>query len=1094
MTNWARARLNIRGGEAALFGCALLLFFLIRSSGVLLNNYAETAFLKRFGVEHLPYITAINAVVTFFAMGYLAERSRGVPGARVLSIFLVFSAAAVLLCRLAIPLGVPLIYPFLYVLKTQFEALLVFFFWNWANDVFDTRQSKRLFPLITSGGLLGSVFSSVLTPHAARWLAADNLLVAYAALAAAGALAAQRTGARFPSELTSAREARARGPIRSLMAEFGEVGPFLRGSKLAQVLLVLTLVPNIVLPIVNYQFSFVVDQTYNTEGGMIGFYGYFRGVQYTISLLLSLVAARVYGRFGLPVALMFHPFNYCVAACAYLLRFDISSAMYATLSAGVLRSAIHTPAVSVLYGLFPRDKRTLVRAFLRGTVVRVGILAGSGAVLWSQGWVPPRFLSVGVLALGAVWLGAVVVFKRNYTSILVDLIRNETLDVGAMEPDTAGEVFRGSVCQGELMSAFRGANGEDAVWYGTLLRELDEPGLDTEILEKLTGEDDPTRIRLLELLSPAAGLDALPVFRSLIDSARPELMIALAHAVVRLVPNVAPDRRKEIFDRAELPEVKACLLPGLIDQNPSHYQGVIDGWLASADLAERRAGVMAAREVLDPDRTDTLSRMLDVEADPGIVSLLLRTLGTRQPGAAASRVVPYLKHPDPVVREAALDAVVLEDDDTARAVVALLGDTSDTTRERALAKLEGTSHRIGPVLVEALGTYSRRVQDAVFRIAESLRVPDGVAIEFYLDQLRWAQRAREAADDLAYLPGSLERDLLMEHLEDRQRRRVRHVLRGLAAFDSSGRMRITVQGITSGDPRRVANGIEALENAVDGSLAARLVPFLEPEDRKPTETPIPEGSGFPRSLERAHRALQTLLNEGDGVTRLLARHLATHMGEATAGAPPLTAGIEDNLSIGAASQGVPLADGRITTKEHAMADPLVDVPHRILWLRKVDLFTDLEVGELAAVAQVMTEERFRAGETIAGREELGHRLGVVVEGSVSLRRKVGGDGGSKEYLRVPPGGSFGEVSLFRDVPPGISVQAHEDVHLLLLDRDEFEAVVKEYPEVALGVCRGLSQRLAMLFEEMEWRDEAVPQGSGVPCGQPVCPDGTTRRT
>jgi CRP-like cAMP-binding protein len=192
----------------------------------------------------------------------------------------------------------------------------------------------------------------------------------------------------------------------------------------------------------------------------------------------------------------------------------------------------------------------------------------------------------------------------------------------------------------------------------------------------------------------------------------------------------------------------------------------------------------------------------------------------------------------------------------------------------------------------------------------------------------------------------------------------------------------------------------------------------------------------------------------------------------------LTAWSEHDLSVIAEPQRVPPAGDLVTTKEHAMADPLVDVPHRILWLRKVDLFKDLEVGELAAVAQVMTEARFRAGETIADPEELGHRLGVVVEGSVSIRRKVGEGGGSREYHRVPPGGSFGEVSLFRDVPSVVSVHAPEDVHLLSLDRDQFEAVVKEYPEVALGVCRGLSQRLAMLIEKMERHDEAVPQGSG----------------
>ena len=36
---------------------------------------------------------------------------------------------------------------------------------------------------------------------------------------------------------------------------------------------------------------------------------------------------RLYSRWGLPVALMFHPFNYAVAACAYLLQFNIFSAM-----------------------------------------------------------------------------------------------------------------------------------------------------------------------------------------------------------------------------------------------------------------------------------------------------------------------------------------------------------------------------------------------------------------------------------------------------------------------------------------------------------------------------------------------------------------------------------------------------------------------------------------------------------------------------------------------------------------------------------------------------------------------------------------------
>ncbi|MFO7752927.1 MAG: hypothetical protein R6V41_07390, partial [Desulfobacteraceae bacterium] len=38
------------------------LLFLVRSSGMVLNNYAETVFLKRFGVEYMPIVNMLNAI------------------------------------------------------------------------------------------------------------------------------------------------------------------------------------------------------------------------------------------------------------------------------------------------------------------------------------------------------------------------------------------------------------------------------------------------------------------------------------------------------------------------------------------------------------------------------------------------------------------------------------------------------------------------------------------------------------------------------------------------------------------------------------------------------------------------------------------------------------------------------------------------------------------------------------------------------------------------------------------------------------------------------------------------------------------------
>jgi len=75
--------------------------------------------------------------------------------------------------------------------------------------------------------------------------------------------------------------------------------------------------PNIVIPIMNYQFNFAIDQAFATEGKMLEFFGYFRGVLNIVSLIILLFVGRIYKRLGLPVALMFHPFNYMVAFMAF---------------------------------------------------------------------------------------------------------------------------------------------------------------------------------------------------------------------------------------------------------------------------------------------------------------------------------------------------------------------------------------------------------------------------------------------------------------------------------------------------------------------------------------------------------------------------------------------------------------------------------------------------------------------------------------------------------------------------------------------------------------------------------------------------------
>ncbi|MCD4715686.1 MAG: cyclic nucleotide-binding protein, partial [Desulfobacterales bacterium] len=507
--------LKIYEGEISLFLWCAILLFLIRSSNILFNNFAETAFLKRYGVEYLPIVYMINSISTFFIMGFMTPVMARLPGSRLLTYMLVFCGVSVAGLRFAIPLGIDLLYPFLFILKSQYEVLLGLVFWNLANDLFNMRQSKRLFPLITAGGVLGGILGSFGTPFLAKTISLDNLMFAYLGTTMLGAIAVKRMGTLFPTLLLSGNKAKDKKSRPSVMAEFKKVWPMIRESGLVRILILLTFLPNVVIPIMNYQFNFAIDQTFATEGGMIRFFGYFRGVLNVISLIILLFVGRIYGRWGLPVALIFHPINYMLAFASFLLRFDIFSAMYARISTNVLRTTINNPARAVLVGLVPATYRAVVRPFLRGTVVGLGILLGSGLIMISEDLVHPRFLSVAACLFVGGWITTTFFLKKSYSKILLDLISKDMLDLKTMEEHDVGHVFTDKKVKSQLVQAFLSARGNDCLWYARLLKSLGMKDLDAHILSALKGQDDRTRIDLLSLLSPEAGQAAIQVFLEL---------------------------------------------------------------------------------------------------------------------------------------------------------------------------------------------------------------------------------------------------------------------------------------------------------------------------------------------------------------------------------------------------------------------------------------------------------------------------------------------------------------------------------------------------------------------------------------------------
>lgn len=1065
--------LKIYEDEIGLFMWTMTLLFLIRSSGIVFNNFAETAFLKRFGVEYLPIVYMINSITTFIIMGVLAGIMASLPSARLLSYLLVFCGVSVAGLRFLIPFGFDLMYPLLFVLKAQYEILLGLIFWNLANDLFNTRQSKRLFPLIMAGGVLGEIIGSFGTPVLVKILSIDNLLLAYLTTTMLGAVAVKSMGSRFPTILISEKEPSSGRTSKSrsgIIGEFKKIIPMMKESMLIKIMVLLTFLPNLVIPIMNYQFNFAIDEQFATEGGMIAFFSYFRGFMNIISLFLLLFVGRIYGRWGLPVALMFHPFNYVLAFMAFLLRFDIFAAMYARLSTNVLRTVFNKPAGAILMGLFPVSYRVVVRPFLRGTVVRIGLLLSSGIILISAKFFHPRYLSLVAIPLVFAWVVTTFWLKKSYSKILLDLISRNILDLKSMEEEDVGHLFTDKTIRGQLVQSFLEAEGEDVLWYARFLKSISVEDLDTHILTGHRDLDDKTQIELLGFLSPQAGEAAVEAVKQLVDPEKPDLTVAVIQTVNRLAPESSPDFNQEVFETSRHPEVQAYAVAGLLSREPQKYRAVIDSWLDSQDLSERKAGVIAAGESKEDYYVSRLGEILKAETNDSIIEAAVKAIHRLGPPEVNAIVYPYLSHSLESVRLAGLEAYEINDDGTLKRIIEMIADSSDQVHRLAKTKIEAADYHNGRLLVESLNIPHRRVREGLFELLDSLNIKDLDVFRFARTQIEDSYICLAGSEGIKLLPENPGRNLLIDHLDQKRRVLLENVLRVLAAQDRSGQMRIICRGIFSSDSRQRANSQEALDDIMDIALSKILMPLLG--DSPPSQTLAAGRKYFPLpelgADEKAPYAY--FLTQDDWITVILTLHMAqgNNLEDTDRGIiRELTRSVNAHIRR-MAQRVIDQQKDHSGIKEDGMPTE-ISITDKILHLKGIDIFKGLSVSELAAIASVTEEIVYPPSEIVIKEGDTGETMYLIVYGEVSVIKGYGLEQ-EIELDRTGGGDYFGEMALFEDVVRSATIRTEQESRLLVLHKQEFKEIVREYPQIALELCKVLSGRLRRLHEKVTGRE------------------------
>ncbi|MEJ2264070.1 MAG: cyclic nucleotide-binding domain-containing protein [Anaerolineales bacterium] len=141
-------------------------------------------------------------------------------------------------------------------------------------------------------------------------------------------------------------------------------------------------------------------------------------------------------------------------------------------------------------------------------------------------------------------------------------------------------------------------------------------------------------------------------------------------------------------------------------------------------------------------------------------------------------------------------------------------------------------------------------------------------------------------------------------------------------------------------------------------------------------------------------------------------------------------------------------------------------------IRDLFLFSGLRDEQVAQIASLFATIRIEDGQILYSKGEAGHNFYIIYAGSVGETRLIAGE--KEETAVLVPGDFFGEEALLFNRPHAATIQAQEPTTLLQLGSEQFDRLLREYPQVKSNLVRTAQTREIVRSQKFEWlRDDEV---------------------
>ncbi|MFQ6672307.1 MAG: hypothetical protein ACE5KY_03325, partial [Candidatus Tectimicrobiota bacterium] len=299
------------------------------------------------------------------------------------------------------------------------------------------------------------------------------------------------------------------------------------------------------------------------------------------------------------------------------------------------------------------------------------------------------------------------------------------------------------------------------------------------------------------------------------------------------------------------------------------------------------------------------------------------------------------------------------------ALIRSLDDEEPRVAEAAAAALTTIGDACIHQLVEALSEAPLLLRESLLRVLSELEMPEAEIVGPVRREMEVAYGLVAEQAALEALEESPGRDFLLDGLRADFGTRLRAIFRLLRAVGLAREVELIERGLASPDRRRRAVAVEGVEKVIHTGVSRLLVPLVD-------ELPLWERlSAGTKAFGTTHPAIEDLLryclDSGDPVRQIGACVLLAEMGEAHRWTEPLR-------QLAREAPPAVAFQARVSHRGREAGEPMLTTLDKVIFLRKVDLFKDLDVRALTAIATIAEERSVEPGAFLCRQGEEGESM------------------------------------------------------------------------------------------------------------------------